>query len=253
LDSVSNSPPKALVNHRFADLYGEGRSMVGRHLRFVEDPNAPPTEIAGVVGDIREDAWNTAPVPYAYACIVPGGWPDPEYVVRTHGDPRTLLQAISPLAHRVDPTRAVFGVKMLSEVLESSLDQPRLNTRLLLVFAVAALALASIGLYGLVTVIVTARTREIGVRMALGAQPSQILAQFVVSIGRLLAAGIASGLVLTFIADRILRSMLFGVSPMDTIALSGAVLTLAAVSALAAWAPVRRAARIDPLEALRAE
>jgi len=253
LDSLAKGPAKALVNRRFADLYSEGPSVLGRHLRFVEDPNGPPTEIAGVVGNIREDAWNTAPVPYVYACIVPGGWPDPEYVVRTHGDLRTLLQAISPLAHRVDPTRAVFGVKRLQEVLEGSLDQPRLNTQLLLVFALAALALASIGLYGLVTLIVTARTREIGVRMALGAQPVQILTQFAASIGRLLAAGIASGLVLTFLADRVLRSMLFGVSPMDTIALSGAVLTLAAVSALATLVPARRAARIDPLDALRAE
>ncbi len=253
LDSLAKGPPKALVNRRFADLYSEGQSVLGRHLRFVEDPNGPPTEITGVVGNIREDAWNTAAVPYVYACIVPGGWPDPEYVVRTRGDLRTLLQAITPLAHRVDPARAVFGVKRLQEVLEGSLDQPRLNTRLLLVFALAALALASIGLYGLVTLIVTARTREIGVRMALGAQPVQILTQFAASIGRLLAAGIASGLVLTFLANRILRSMLFGVSPVDTIALSGAVLTLSAVSALATLMPARRAARIDPLDALRAE
>jgi predicted permease len=253
LDSVSKGPPKALVNRRFADLYGGSGSVVGRHFRGFEDPNGPSTEIAGVVGDIREDAWNTPPVPYVYVCIVPGGWPDPEYVVRTRGDPRALLQAISPLVHRADSGRAVFGIKTLQEVLEGSLDQPRLNTRLLLVFALAALTLASIGLYGLVTLVVTARTREIGVRMALGAKPAQILAQLAASIGRLLTAGIASGLVLTFVADRILRSMLFGVSPMDTVALSGAVLTLAAVSALATWVPARRAARIDPLHALRAE
>jgi predicted permease len=253
LDSVSKGPPKALVNRRFADLYGGSGSVVGRHFRGFEDPNGPPTEIAGVVGDIREDAWNTPPVPYVYVCIVPGGWPDPEYVVRTHGNPRTLLQAISPLAHRADSARAVFGVTMLQEVLEGSLDQPRLNTRLLLVFALAALALASVGLYGMVTLVVTARTREIGLRMALGAEPVQILFQLVISVGRLLAAGIVSGLVLTFVADRTLRSMLFGVSPMDTVALSGAVLTLTAVSALATLVPARRAARIDPLHALRAE
>lgn len=155
--------------------------------------------------------------------------------------------------HSADPARAIFGAKKLEAVLDGSLDQPRLNTRLLSVFALAALALASVGLYGLVTLIVTARTREIGVRMALGAQPSQILTQFVAGIGRMLAAGIAAGLALTFIAERTLRSMLFDVSPLDAMALSGAVLTLAAVSALATFVPARRAARIDPLDALRAD
>jgi putative ABC transport system permease protein len=254
LRAISASAPKALVNRRFADLYGQGRNMVGQHLLGLEGPNGGlPMEIVGVVGDMREDALNVTAVPYVYVCIVPGGWPDPEYVARTYGDPRALIQSIRPMVRGLDPARAVFGVKPLQDVVEESLEQPRLNTRMLALFALAAMALASVGLYGLVTLVVTARTREIGVRMTLGAQPRRIMIQIIAGVARLLAIGIAAGLVLTSMANRVLRSVLFGVSPMDAMTLAGAVLALAAVAALATLVPARRAAHIDPLEAIRTE
>jgi putative ABC transport system permease protein len=253
LRAMSGASPKALVNRRFADLYGKGRNMVGRRLRGFEDPKGPPSEIVGVVGDMREDTLNVPAVPYVYVCIVPGGWPDPEYVARTYRDPRALIQSIRPMVRSLDPARAVFGVKALQDVLEESLEQPRLNTRMLALFALAAMALASVGLYGLVTLVVTARTREIGVRMTLGAEPGRIMIQIIAGVARLLAIGIAAGLVLTSMANRVLRSVLFGVSPMDAMTLAGAVLALAAVSALATLVPARRAAHIDPLDAIRTE
>ena len=117
----------------------------------------------------------------------------------------------------------------------------------------AALLLASVGLYGLVSLAVAARTREIGVRMALGAGAGQIAGHVVGRVARLLTAGTAAGLILTLLADRVLRSVLFGVSPMDLATIMATVLTLAVVSALATLAPARRAARIDPLEAIRTE
>lgn len=253
LGTVSNGGPKALVNRRFADLYGKNQNLVGRHIRGLEDPKGPPTEIVGVAGNMREDALNATPVPYIYVCIVPAGWPDPEYVVRTHGDPRRLLQEIQPLVHNIDPARAVFGVKTLEQVLDQTLDRPRLNTRMLALFALAAMALAAIGLYGLVSLVVTARTREIGVRMTLGAEPLQIMAQIAAGVAPLLGAGISGGIVLTLLANRVLRSVLFGVSATDVMTLAGAVLTLAVVSAVATFLPARRAAKIDPLEAIRSE
>lgn len=252
-DAVSGDAPKALVNRRFSDLYSKGENLVGRHFQGLADFKGPPMEIVGVIGDMREDALNSQPVPYIYVCLVPGGWPDPEYVVRTQANPRGLLNAIRPLVHKIDPARAVFGAKTLQSVLEESLDQPRLNTRMLALFAIAALALASIGLYSLVTLIVTTRTREIGVRITLGAEPRQIMGQVIAGVARLVGAGIAVGLVLTFMAERVLRSVLFGVSPVDALTLAAAVLTLAAVSGVATFAPALRAARIDPLEAIRAE
>jgi len=256
LRTLATAPPKALVNRRFVELFAKGRNLVGQHLRFVQDlvtPGAQPIEIVGVAGDLREDALNVAPGPYLYVCIAPGGWPDPEYVVRAAGSPAALEQAIRPIAHQIDPTRAVFGVKTVPEVLNESLDEPRLKSRVVTVFALAAMLLASVGLYSLVTLVVTARTREIGVRMTLGAESRQIVRQLVVGVARLLAAGAAAGLLLTWMANRLLRSLLFGVSAMDGVTLAGAVLTLAMVATVATFVPARRAARIDPLAAIRGE
>ncbi len=256
LRKLAAPPPKALVNRRFVELFAKGRNLIGQHIQFLQDlatPGAQPLEIVGVAGDLREDALNVAPGPYLYVCISPGGWPDPEYVVRALGSPAALEQAIRPVARQIDPTRAVFGVKTVPEALNASLDEPRLKSRVVGAFALAAMLLASVGLYGLVTLVVTARTREIGVRMTLGAKPRQIVAQLLAGVVRLLAIGAAAGLVLTWMAGRLLRSLLFGVNAMDSATLAGAILTLALVGAAAAFVPSRRAARIDPLAAIRSE
>ena len=134
-----------------------------------------------------------------------------------------------------------------------SLEQPGLNTRMLTGFALVALLLASVGLYGLVSLAVASRTREIGVRMALGAGAGQIVRHVAAGVARLLAVGLLTGFLLTLLADRVLRSVLFGVSPLDPLTLAGAILTLFAVSAFATFAPARRAARIHPIEAIRTE
>jgi putative ABC transport system permease protein len=256
LRTLLQPPPKALVNRRFAELFGQGRNLVGQHLRMLDvgyPPDAPPIEIVGIAGDLREDALNVAPGPYLYMCISPGGWPDPEYVVRAHGNPLPLEQAIRPIVHQIDPARAVFGVKTLPEVLDESLDEPRLKSGVVTVFAVAAMLLASVGLYSLMALVVAARTREIGVRMTLGAQPTQIVGQLLAGVGRLVAIGAAAGLALTWLTGRVLRALLYGVSPMDSLTIGAAILALAVVAAVAAFVPARRAARVDPLAAIRGE
>ncbi len=248
------TPAKAMVNRRFVELYGKGQNIVGRHYRFAQNlAIEAPDEIVGVVGDVREDGLAAAPSPYIYTCQAAGAWPDPEYVVRTKGDPRALMQQVRQIVHGIEPNRAVFGVKLLDTVVDDALEQPRLNTRFVAMFAAAAMLLASVGLYSLISLIVTARTREIGVRIALGAGRSQIMRLVLAGAVQLLAAGVVIGLALTFGAERLIKSVLFGVSPLDALTLTAAVAVLAVVSMLAAFLPARRAASIDPLDAMRIE
>jgi putative ABC transport system permease protein len=141
----------------------------------------------------------------------------------------------------------------MEEAIGSDLDRPRANARLLAAFAFAAMMLAAVGLYGLVAQMVTARRQEIGIRMALGADGARIVASVVAGAGRLIGGGIAAGCVLTLAAQPVLRSLLFGVSALDALSLAAAAAVLAGVASVAAFVPARRAAGIDPVEALRAE
>jgi predicted permease len=253
-DFAHQQPAKAMVNRRFVDLFANGQSVIGRHFRFAMGGAGPlGDEIVGVVGDVREDGLAAPAAPYVYTCLPAGAWPDPEYVVRARGDPRALMQQVRQIVHGIEPNRAVFGMKLLDSVVADALEQPRLNMRFLAMFAAAAMLLASVGLYSLISLVVTARTREIGVRIALGAGRSQIMRLIFAGAGRLLAGGVASGLALTFAAERLIRSALFGVSPMDGVTLAGAVLVLAIVCSIATFLPARKAAAIDPLDAMRVE
>jgi putative ABC transport system permease protein len=255
LNEAKPVPGKAMVNRRFVDLYGKGQNIIGRHFRFAQNlaTTAPEDEIVGVVGDVREDGLASSAAPYVYTCQAAGAWPDPEYVVRTKGNPRALMQQVRQLVHGIEPNRAVFGVKLLDAVVEEALEQPRLNTRFVAMFAAAAMLLASVGLYSLISLGVSARTREIGVRIALGANRMQIMRLIFAGAAQLLLGGIAIGLALTFGAERLIKSVLFGVSPLDALTLTAAVAVLTAVSLFAAFLPARRAAAIDPLEAIRTE
>jgi predicted permease len=254
LDESKAIPGKAMVNRRFVELYGKGQNVIGRHFRFAQNPGAAlADEIVGVVGDVREDGLAASASPYIYTCQAAGSWPDPEYVVRTAGDPRALMQQVRQLVHGIAPNRAVFGVKPLDTLVDEALEQPRLNLRFVAMFAAAAMLLASVGLYSLISLVVTARTREIGVRIALGANRSNIIGLIFAGAARLLIAGVVAGLLLSLGAERLIKSVLFEVSPLDMWTLAAAVGVLTAVSMLASFLPARRAASIDPLEAMRVE
>jgi putative ABC transport system permease protein len=244
-------PISVIVNQRFVDLFAPGQTLIGRQFRIVQVSNTPFT-IVGIIGNIAEDGHGTTAAPYAYTCVPGGAWPDPEYVVRTV-DARAFATDLRRVVRELDPTRAIFGLRPLQDVLDAALDQPRLDAMMLTLFAGAALALAAIGLYSLFMLVVSERAREMAVRLAIGAAPSQMIGLVMSGAGRLLAGGIVVGIALTAAADRVLRGVVFGVSPLDVRALAAAAVTLAIVSLVAVAGPALKAARIAPIEALRGE
>jgi putative ABC transport system permease protein len=243
---------KMMVNRRFVVVYGRGRSVIGKRVGFAGFGLAA-SEIVGVIGDMREDALAAPAYPYVYNCASGGAWPDPEYAVRASNDPRGAMNAIRKLARQVAPGRPIFGAQTLEEALEATLDRPRSDARLLVGFAFAALALAAVGLYGLVAEIVNARRHEIGVRMALGASPARIVGSVVANAGLLIGIGIVTGAILAMALWPVSRALVFGASPMDVSDLGFAAAMLAAVSVLAALVPARRAAAVDPTDCMRSE
>jgi putative ABC transport system permease protein len=248
--SDPKAPLNAMLNRQFVERHAEGQNVVGRTLRM-SSFNAT-FRITGIVGDLSDDSHATAPVPYVYTCPQPGAWPDPKYVARTT-DARAFVADLRRIVRELDPSRAIFDVRALQEVMDSTLDQPRLDAAVLGLFAGAAIALAAIGLYGLFTLVVSESVREIAVRLAIGAAPRQVMRLVMTGAARLLLGGIVIGIALTAAADRLLRGVLFGVSPLDLSALTAAALVIAVVSSLAVFAPALRASRVAPIEALRGE
>jgi len=242
----------AMVNRAFVDRFAGGADLVGRQMSFVQQ-GVNSFRIVGVIGDVLEDGPAAPPAPYAYACLAAGAWPDPEYVVATDGDPRALASAIRQIVHSLDASRPVFAMRPLDRVLDAALDQPRLNAGAITAFALAALLLAALGLYGLMTLIVGERQRELGVRVALGASTGEIVRLVIGGAARLIAIGMAAGVALTLAAGPLLRALLFGVGPSDPAALLSAVgaLTVAALAALAI--PIHRAVKVSAIDAMRQE
>lgn len=241
----------ALVNQQFVTQFANGQNLVGRTLRIDQGAN-PPYEITGVIGDVSEDDTQGRAVPYVYTCNSAGSWPDPEYVVRTD-DAAALPGVLREIVHRHAPSRAIFGLKPLDTVVSALRETPRLNAAMLALFAAAALLLASIGLYSLFMLLVAEQAREIGVRLALGATPGQIVSLVWAGAGRLLALGLLAGLGLFMIAQRLLSAELFGVSAHDPIMLGAAIGVLAAVSIIAIAIPASRAGRVSPMVAMKAD
>jgi putative ABC transport system permease protein len=241
----------AMVNRSFVERFAAGQNVVGRRLGFTQ-LGGRAFQISGVIGDVREDGPAAPAVPYVYTCLSAGSWPDPQYVVRSDGDPRALASAVRGLVKSLDPSRPVFGVKPLADVMDAALDQPRLNATALGGFAAAALGLAALGLYGLLMLLVAQRRRELGVRLALGASPRELARVVIAGAGRLVGAGIALGLVLTLAAGYLLRTLLFGVAAYDPRALAGSVAALALVALAAIAVPARQAARTNAMEAMKA-
>jgi putative ABC transport system permease protein len=242
---------EALVTHAFADQFFPGGDPIGHSLSIPNGSPGSSARIVGVVGDVREDGVMRPADPLIYWCGYSGYWPDPFFLVRLTPGRQASLAEIRAALHEIEPRRAVYAVRTLSEMLSASTSQQWLNTLLLTLFAVTALALAAMGLYGVMSQLVAVRRREIGVRMALGARAGQILRSVVLQAATVTGAGIAAGLVGAFVLARLMTTLVFDIPPADPLTFVTVPALLAVVALGAALIPARRAAAVDPMRALR--
>ncbi len=242
-----------VVNRTFATLYLGGTAAVGHTLEQAAYNDFSIRGIVrGIVGDAHEEGLNQAPMPIVYSCFSAPN-PFPTYLVRTRGEPMAMADTVRRRIHELEPGRSVYAMMPLEAHLDESLSDNRLRTRLLSLFALTAVSLACIGLYGTLSYIGRLRQREVGVRLALGALRSQIIARFLLQGLRAAGLGCAAGLALAVGATRFLTSMLYGVSAVDPATYSAVVVFILLVAAIASLAPAVRAARVEPIKVLREE
>jgi ABC-type lipoprotein release transport system permease subunit len=242
-----------VVNRAFANQYLNGSSAIGHLITgAVYNDFLPQGTIRGIVGDAREEGVNTQPAPTVYSCFSAPN-PFPNYLVRTNGDPMAMAETVRRKVHELEPARSVYGFAPLQDHLDEASSENRLRTMLLALFAATAISLACIGLYGTLSYLGRLRQREVGVRLALGAMRSQIVARFLMQGLRVAAVGCFAGLSLAVGLTRFLRGMLYGVSPLDPGTYAGVICLILAVAALASLIPALRAARVQPVEVLREE
>jgi putative ABC transport system permease protein len=240
----------AVVNRGFAELYFPNQNPLGHHLQITPVDVKP--EIIGVVADAREDALNRAPVPTFYWCSSNAD-PSPLVLIRVKGEPMDFAKTLQREVQRIEPTRSVFELMPLKEHLFDSNAENRFRTLLLSLFALTAVLLAAIGLYGTLSYLVALRHREIGLRIALGALPRQIRAGFMAQGAWVALIGCVAGLVLGAACSRLLAGMLYAVSRLDPVTYIGVAAGVLLIAAIASGLPAGRAARLDPMQVLREE
>jgi predicted permease len=250
-----DAQPVAMLNQASAREFWPGRNPLGRRFRIDED-NQPWLTVVGIVADVKQmgvdiagRAENYYPVtqPYGvFAYFTPR-----DLAVRVRGEPLTYASALRRAVWDVDPSQPIADVQPLSALVDKELSTQRAQLWLLGAFAGLALLLAAVGLYGLLAHMVAQRTRDIGVRMALGASRPQVLRGVLWQGFQLVGIGLAVGVLGAVLLTRVMQKLLYDVKPSDPATLAVVALTLAAVAAAACYAPASRAARIDPMEALR--
>jgi len=246
----------AVINEALARKFWPNEDPMGRRLTFWGDPEDPETEwatVVGVVGNTRLDGLDHPPVGEVYLAQGQHSLFRSTFVVRTAGDPYSFVPALRDAIGEVDPALPLYGVSSLEDVVAQSLGERRFRMLLLVVFAGIALVLAAVGLYGVLSFSVAQRFREIGIRKALGA-PSQGVVIQVVRQGYVkVLVGLSLGVVASVLMSRTLASQVYGVSTTDIVTYVGATVILGGVALLACWIPAMRAARVDPVETMRAE
>jgi predicted permease len=246
-DGTPNGQPVAIVDEKFAKRFWPNGSAIGKHVW--NDPKRQVT-IVGVVGNVKQYGLDVDGRIVVYQPTIGlMRW----QVARTSGDPASLARDIVRAIHEKDPTIPIYDIRTMNDRMSDSLARQRFATIMLGAFAVFALILAAVGVYGVMSYLVTQGTHDIGVRMALGAQRSTIIGMVLRHGAELTAAGIVLGLAGALILTRVMATLLFGVSARDLVTFSAVPVILGIVALFACFIPAVRATRVDPLVALREE
>lgn len=246
-------PAVAVINETLARQHWPGSDPIARRLTVEGFRRAFEVDIVGVVGAVRPDGFDSRPRPEVFISHAHHALGRMTYVVRASGDPAASISAIRDVIRAVDPRQPIYSAATVEQLLSDTLATRRFVTFILTLFGVAALGLAGVGIYGVVAVATAQRTHEIGMRLALGAQPGQVVRMVVRSALGLAGAGVVAGLLVALVTSQALATLLFEVSPADIKTLAGVSLLLLALAAGSAHVPARRAARVDPLVAIHTD
>jgi putative ABC transport system permease protein len=246
------APKVAIVNQAFADRYFPKENSIGRKL-WMDGRDKPGIEIVGEISNGRTDDLTQEASPEVYLPLWQANAFSKHLLVRTTADPRTIVVAVEHELHAIDPTAAVENVKTLEQIRDDSLASRTFAMQLLVGFSVVGIVLTLVGVYGVLSLSVASRRRELAIRSAIGAAQKDIRNLVFGEGFRLVASGVLAGIVLAIISSRVLGSFLFGVQSTDPLTFVIVAALFVGVALLACWVPVRRAANVDPLEALRYE
>jgi putative ABC transport system permease protein len=250
---LAKGPMVAVVSEALGRREWGDRSAIGERIRVQWHGQPIEAEVVGVVAQVRHDGLDRQPRAEVFLPLEQVPFGSMTYVVRGQGDPSALIAAARQAVWSVDPLQTFYETGQVERMVASSVVQQRFTTLLLASFAVVALALCVLGVYGVISFAAAQRTREIGVRMALGADRASIRRLVLREGAAVVAAGVAIGLPVALISTRVLRTMLFEVAPVDPIALLASTALLSLVALAACYIPARRATLVDPVRALRAE
>jgi len=252
-DNVTAAPYRFIVNEAFARQFLRGEQPLGKRINAWMDTENPFGEIIGVVGDVRALSIDQEPTPTVYYIHTHLSYPRMVFLVRTERSPALFAEPARQTVQRLDAAEPIANARTLEEVLGENFARQRFSAWLLAGFAAVALVLAAVGIYGVLSYSVTARTREFGVRAALGADVPHIITLVFQSAAWPVVGGLVIGIAGALVLSGLLKSLLFEIAPRDPVTFVLVPFLFAAIAGIAAVLPARRAARLDPMEALRAE
>ncbi len=250
-----DAPWVLIINRAMAELYWPHEDVIGKRLSFADAPKKDSDwmTIVGVVGDVKDQPNSVSAEPAFWWSELQANEPDMSIAIRTRSNPQSLAEALRNEVHRLDPSLAVADVQLMDKIVDTSVSTPRFAFVLVGLFAGLAILLAGIGAYGVIAYTVSQRTQEFGLRMALGAERNDLLRLVLMQSARLAVPGAVLGVLLALSMGRVMRNLIYGVSPADPVILTSVALLVLTVALIASYLPARRAARSDPMASLRAE